>query len=206
MADPGRRQFCQIALGCAAFAAPLLISAAPAQAKEAEAVLKSINSRRSVRAYKPEPVSQKDIDSMLYAAMMAPSAMNEQPWEFVVINDPAVLKQIGEAHRNARYAKKSPLAILVCYNEQKEKLKGMGVIDASLSAQNLMLAAHALGLGSVFTASYPVRETMDSYRGLLNLPGHVVPLGLVIIGHPEIPGARETPERFNKAAIHANKW
>lgn len=196
-------------LGCGAAACMALFPALDAKSAEASGempLFRALKTRRSVRAYTDEPVSEGDIDEMLKAAMDAPSAANEQPWEFVVIRNKDTLAGAGKINKYASFAARAPLAILVCLNERKEKEKGMGVLDVGMSAENLLLAAHGLGLGAVFTGIYPIEERIKGFQRLCGLPDYVIPLGLVVIGHPQIKGLREAEDRYNKAAIHQEKW
>lgn len=199
-----RRQFTQIA-------ALTLIGAGAAQASFAADnktwpdFFDVIDARHSVRAFTEEPVSDADIEKLLRAAMLAPSAANEQPWEFVVIRDKAILGQVGDINHWASYAKNAPVAILVCLNTQKEKEKGMGIIDIGICSENIMLGATALGLGSTFTGIYPHKDRMDGFAKLCGLPDYVQPIGLIILGHPK-NAEFERKEKFNPALIHQNKW
>lgn len=201
-----RRKFIgAMTLGAAgALAVPLAARAAQSETPSMD-VLKAIKIRRSVRAYESRPVPDTALNTILEAAMMAPSAANEQPWEFVIIHDKNILTKVGEINQYASYAKKAPLAILVCLNENKEKIKGMGIIDVSMCAQNLMLAARGLGIGSVFTGIYPEKDRIEKFQKLAALPAGVIPIGLIVLGYPEIPG-EHTADRFNQAAIHNDKW
>lgn len=201
-----RRNFIRaMAAGVASAACfPLAANAGTPEAAPMD-VFKAIKTRRSVRAYADKPVTDADLHTILEAAMLAPSAANEQPWEFVVIRDKNILDKIGEINQYASYAKKAPVSILVCLNENKEKIKGMGIIDVSMCAQNLMLAARGLGIGSVFTGIYPEKDRMDKFQKLVGLPADIIPIGLIVLGYPAITG-EHTVDRFNKAAIHDNKW
>lgn len=164
-----------------------------------------LRERHSTRAFTDQPVSEGDIETMLRCAMQAPSAANEQPWEFIVIRDKAILGKVGDINHWASFAKNAPLAILVCLNSQKEKVKGMAIVDMGLCSENIMLAATALGLGSVFTGIYPDEERMAGFRKLCSLPDFVEPIGLIIIGHAKVT-RHEPVDRFNPAAVHQNKW
>lgn len=198
-----RRKFTQFALlTCAGAAIPGLAQATERTNSDFFNVLKN---RRSVRAYTDAPVSEDDIKIMLECAMLAPSARNEQPWEFIVITDRAVLSEIARINQYASFATKAPLAILLCLNDQKVKEPGMAIIDMGTCAENLMLAATALNLGSVFTGIFPIKERMDGFCNLCNLPAHVKPIGLIVIGHPAIDHHAEV-NRYNPEAIHKNKW
>lgn len=164
-----------------------------------------IRERHSSRAFTEEPVSDSDIEIMLRCAMQAPSAANERPWEFIIIREKEILGQVGDINHWASYAKNAPLGILVCLNTEKEKEKGMGIVDIGICSENLMLAATALGLGSVFTGIYPYKDRMEGFSKLCGLPDFIKPIGLIVIGHPKIT-KHESADRFDPAAIHQNKW
>lgn len=204
-----RRAFLQI-ISIASIGAA--VAALPAKAAETDSskpmdALTALKTRHSVRSYTSQPVSEEDLQLILQAAMQAPSAANQQPWELVVIRDKDTLAKVGEINHYAAFASKAPLAILVCLNQGKEKemTKGMGLIDVSLCAENILLAAHALGLGAVFTGVYPEKDRMAGFQKLLELPEEVLPIGLIVIGHPMM-NVKKVDERFNRKAIHMEKW
>lgn len=188
----------------------LALCTLPVQAIAAESerkmptVLETIKTRRSIRAFTPEAVSDADVKTLLEAAMQAPTAAGQQPWEFVLIRNKEALKKVGSINKYAFYAQKAPLGILICLNQDKEKIKGMGVLDVAMSAENLMLAATGLGLGSTFTGIYPEEDRIKGFQELCNLPPQIIPIGLIVIGHPQSP--KEAASRFNESAIHQEKW
>ncbi len=198
-----RRQFTKAAFltGAGIACLPSLAGAAEANAD----FFTVLNNRHSSRSFTDEPVSNEDIEKILRAAMRAPSAANEQPWEFVVITDKNLLAQVGDINSWARYAKDAPLGILVCLNTQKEKEKGMGIIDIGICSENLLLSATALGLGAVFTGIYPYKDRMEGFSKLCNLPDYIQPIGLIVIGHPKVTDFK-VKEQFNPDAIHYNTW
>ena len=189
-----------------AAAAPQGEGKAPGRPDAPLDVLTALQTRRSVRAYTREPVSDKDIDTVLAAAQLAPSAANEQPWDFVVIRDPKTLAQVGEINHYASYAAKAPVAILVCLDTEKEEIPGMGILDVAMSAENLLLAAHGIGLGGVFTGIFPMVERMEGFRKLLDMPENIIPVGLIVLGHPAIPGLRTAEDRVKPANVHWENW
>lgn len=198
-----RRSFCKA--GILGLSAAGLSGIAYAKDEASDNIFDVIQRRHSVRAYTDQPVSDADVEKMLRYAMMAPSAANEQPWEFIVIRDHALLEQAGSINHYASFAGKAPVAILLCLNEHKEKEKGMGIIDMGACAENLMLAATGMGIGSVFTGIYPYKDRMAGFAKLCQLPDFVQPVGLIVLGYPSIKD--HTPaDRFNPAAIHQNKW
>ena len=122
--------------------------------------LLAIRTRRSIRAYQDKPVPEELTQKLLAAAMQAPSARNQQPWQFIVIDDRALLAKIPGVMPNAAMAAEAPLAILVCAELALEKSQGYWVLDCAAAVENMLLAAHALGLGAVWCGVYP-REPRD---------------------------------------------
>ena len=160
--------------------------------------------RRSIRKYEPRAVPEEDITVLMRAAMAAPSAGNEQPWHFVVIRDRQILEAIPVFHPHAAMLKDASVAILICGDLTLEKYKGFWVQDCSAATQNLLLAATARGLGTVWTAIYPIEDRVVGIRKLLHLPNHVIPLSLVPIGYPfEHPGRAD---RFRADRVHHDQW
>jgi len=162
--------------------------------------LQAIATRRSVRQYTPEPVSDAQVRILLEAAMAAPSAANQQAWQFVVVDRRELLDQIPSFHPYCRFIRQAPLAVVVCGDLSREKLEGrFWVQDCSAATQNLLLAAHAIGLGGCWLAVYPVEERIDGLRRLLHLPEHLVPLNAVALGHPD--GPPKTAERYDPTRV-----
>lgn len=171
-----------------------------------QAAIENIMTRTSIRQYKDQPVEQEKIDIMLKAAMAAPTAVNLQPWHFIVINDKKVIDQLaGPRPTNA------PLMIAVCGDTDKTtmpdgkgKLPDFWVQDVSAATENLLLAAHALGLGAVWTGVYPVMERTAEVANVLNCPQNIVPLAVVRIGYPD--EAPEPKDKFKEENISFNKF
>ncbi len=167
-------------------------------------VLEAIRTRRSVRQYQDKPVPNELIGRLLRAAMSAPSARNGQPWEFVIIDDRRILAEIPSVCPNAPMAASAPVAILVCGDLSREGSPGYWVVDCSAAVENILLAAHGLGLGAVWTGVYPRQARMDGLHRLLKLPEGVVPHSLVVLGYPaEHP---EPQDRFRPERVHWNGW
>jgi nitroreductase len=163
-----------------------------------------INSRRSVRKYTKKEVPDDVVRLILASAMSAPSAGNAQPWHFGVIDDRRLLDEISRIHPQAEMAKDAPLAILVCGDLGLEKYAGNWPLDCAAAVENLLLAAHAIGLGAVWTGVYPNAERMESFRKLLGLPGNMMPHALVPVGYPAEHVPREF--RFQQKRIFRNHW
>ena len=167
--------------------------------------LEAIRTRRSVRRYTSEPVSEKDVQVLLEAAMAAPSAANQQAWHFVVIDERVLLDRIPDFHPYCPFIREAPLGIVVCGDLSLDRTDGMfWVQDCSAATENLLLAAHAIGLGAVWLAVYPIDERVQGIRDLLALPEHLVPLNIIAVGHPaEVP---PPSHRFDPARVSRNRF
>lgn len=166
--------------------------------------IEAIMTRRSIRKYTDKSVPDELVKQLLQAAMAAPSASNEQPWHFVVIKDRKILNEVPSFHPWSHMLKEAALAILVCIDPQLEISKGRGVLDCSAATQNILLAAHALGLGAVWLGIYPVEERMNGMRKLVGLPQGVIPLSLVSLGYPNEKLKKE--DRFIADRVHFDLW
>ena len=173
-----------------------LISCNQQQPKTMEnQVINNILTRVSVRQFTGEPLTQAQVDTLLRAAMAAPSAVNKQPWAFVVISDKQIIDRIGAELPDTRCQNNAPLAIVLC-----------GDLDKALEAaatENLLLAAHSMGLGAVWTGMYPTPRAAQ-VQEMLGLPENIVPLAIVPVGYPaEQPAVKQ---KYNESLIHYNKW
>jgi nitroreductase len=166
--------------------------------------LEALMTRRSVREFTPEPVTEEQINTILSAAMHAPSACNQQPWHFIAVDSREKLNAITEVHPYAKMLKKAPLAVVVCGDLTLETCPGNWVIDCSAATENMLLAAHAIGLSSVWVGIHPVENRVKAIGNLLGLPVHIVPLCLAAVGHPA--GPLPKVNRFKPERIHRNKW
>ena len=172
----------------------------------AEAVLNNIHSRKSVRSYTSQPVSAEQVETLLRAAMAAPTAVNFQPWRFVVITERQQLDELAEVLPYAKMLKQAPLAIVVC-----GETTWMGGAenpywqqDCAAATQNILLAAEALGLGAVWTGVYPNAELYPILHDFLGLPANVQALCAIPVGHP---AADEQPkDKWKPENIHYEKW
>ena len=171
-------------------------------------VFATIRERTSIRKFDPTvPVSDESIEKILRAAMCAPSAMNKQPWEFVVVRDPAQLKAIGDALPYSRVGNGAQAAIVVCGNEDNG-LPGRGkeywIHDCSAASMNILLAAKGLGLGAVWTGVYPGEDRIAAVRKILAIPDGFMPLNVIPLGAPaENP---EPKDKWTPAKVHTDRW
>jgi len=165
--------------------------------------IEAILSRRSIRRYTSQKVSDQLIKELLEAAMSAPSANNEQPWHFIIIDDRNILGEIPKFHPYSGMLKEAPVAILVCVDLDVGK-EGFLAQDGSAATENILIAAHAKGLGAVWLGIYPLKERITGIRKLLNIPDRILPLSLISIGYP----AERIPmeNRYQPSRVHTNRW
>jgi nitroreductase len=164
----------------------------------------AINTRRSIRRFSSEPVSEETIKELLHAAMQAPSARNEQPWHFVVITERKTLDAIAEGHPHAKMLHEAPVAVAVCGELSSDTNRRYWMLDCACATQNLLLSAHTQGLGGVWVAVYPREERIMLLSELLGLPSHVVPLNVIPLGYPA--ERKEPSERFDPEKIHFGRF
>ena len=173
---------------------------------KAEAVLENIHNRKSVRQFTSEPVSDQQIETILRAAMAAPTAVNYQPWRFVVVTDREQLNDMAIILPYAKMLRQAPLAIVVCgettWMDGAENPYWQQ--DCSAATQNILLAAEALGLGAVWTGVYPNLALYPKLQNYLQLPHNVQPLCCIPIGHPA--GNEEPKDKWKPENIHYGKW
>ncbi|MFW5713211.1 MAG: nitroreductase family protein [Brevefilum sp.] len=166
--------------------------------------LEAIFTRRSVRNFRSDPVVEEDIEELLRAGMQAPSAKNEQPWPFVVIDNPELLHAIPDFHPHAKMLMEAPLAILVCSDRKLETKRASWLQDCSAATQNILLAAHAKGLGATWLGIFPDSDRVFGIQDLVNLPKDIRPVSLVALGHPA--SKPEPVDRFKAERVHINQW
>lgn len=160
--------------------------------------------RRSVRSYSDRPVDDSLIAKLLTVAMHAPSAMNEQPWHFIVIRDRKVIDDIESIHPYGKMLKSAPMAILVCGDTTIVKASDFWVMDCANATMNLLLAAHANGLGAVWVSVHPREDREGAISRLVGLPSTVKPLALIPLGYPE--GEVKPKMIQGEDRIHYDRW
>ena len=167
----------------------------------------NIMTRVSVREFTGEKISAEQIDTLLRAAMAAPSAINKQPWAFIVVTDEALIEKLGEALPYSRCSNHPACAIIPCGDLSKAIEGEMGAFwinDVSAATENLLLAAHAMGLGAVWTGLHPDMKRAEMVQKMLSLPEHIIPLCVVPVGVPaEHP---EVKDKYKPENIHYNVW
>ena len=165
-----------------------------------------IHSRKSVRNFTGEAVSKADLEKILKAGMAAPTAVNMQPWYFVVVTERKQLDALGAGLPYAKMLGKAGAAIIVCAEPKSafNRSEQFAVIDASLASENILIAVEAIGLGAVWTAAYPEKDRMEHVRKVLGIPQEIIPLNVIPVGHPT--GEDLPKNKYKKEKIHWEKW
>jgi nitroreductase len=160
--------------------------------------------RRSIRKFKSDKISEEITNKILKAAMYAPSARNTLSWQFLVINKKETLETLAEIHPYGKMLKEAPLAILVAGDKSLESNENYLAINCAAATENILLAAHSLQLGSVWLGIYPKLERMKAMVDLFKLPAEIIPISLVAIGYPN--EEKDFPQRYFPEKIHFNNW
>jgi nitroreductase len=196
-----------ISLGIAALL--LIISSGTLSAqneKTSTDALSVIHNRKSVRHFTGKSVSRDDLITIVKAGMAAPTAVNMQPWSFVIVTDRPSLDILAQALPYAKMLDKAGAAIIVCAIAEKafQGKAEIAIIDSSCASENILLAVESLGLGAVWTGVYPDKERMDAVRKEFNIPEGVIPLNVIPIGYPT--NEDKPKDKFKQENIHWEKW
>ena len=163
----------------------------------------SVFHRTSIRKYvEAKPVEQEKVEKLLRAAMAAPSAKNQQPWEFYVITDRELLVKLTTVNTFAICVAKAPLAIVPCMRKDVTA-PDFAIVDVAAATENILLEADTLGLGACWLGVAPDRGRMDRARALLNLPANLEAFAIIAIGYPAQEKVQE--DRYNAARVHTIK-
>lgn len=166
--------------------------------------LTAIMGRRSIRQYTDEPVTDEQLETLLRAAMAAPSARNQQTWRFIVVRDDAQRLALSEATPYASMIARAPLGLVVCGDSRVEARPGYWTQDCSAAIENLLVAAHATGLGAVWIGVHPIEERVANVRRICGIPDEVMPMSMIAIGHPA--ETKPPSERYEPAYVHRERW
>ena len=177
--------------------------------KNQDDTLSVIAARCSVRSYdQSRDVDGATIEALLKAAMSAPTAVNLQPWEFVVVKDKATLEALAKTNRFGGMIAQAPVAIVVCGDTVQEtngEPNKWWMLDCSAATENLLLAATAQGLGAVWTAAYPHEDRIAAVRSILSIPERYVPLCVVPVGFPADPSVKPK-DKWKPEKVHKEKF
>jgi len=180
--------------------------AGQAETKTLPDALTVIHQRKSVRHYTGQAVDAATLTEIVRAGMAAPTAVNMQPWAFVVVTDKAQLTALAKGLAYGKMLEKAGGAIVVCALPKKayEQKAEFAILDATCATENMLLAIEALGLGGVWVSTYPEPERMDFTRKALGIPEDVIPLNIISVGHPV--GTERPKDKFKPEKIHWGQW
>ncbi len=168
--------------------------------------LEAIFSRKSVRNFTGEAIPAEKLEILLRAAMAAPSAVNMQPWEFILITNRDSLDAMADNLPHGKMLSQAGACIVVCAIPElaHRKLKEYAIIDCTCASQNILLAVEAIGLGAVWVAVYPNIDRIEFVRKFLGIPKDVIPLNAIAIGIPT--GVDQPKDKYKPSKIHYEKW
>ncbi len=167
-------------------------------------VLEAISSRTSIRRFSDKAVENIQLDTILNAGFCAPSAKNKRPFHFVVVRNKTLLEKLSEGSSDVKMLTESPCAIAVCGDKAVQGINEFLIEDCSAAVQNILLAAHAIGLGAVWCGVVRNSEWYKLISSALVLPDKIVPIAVIALGHPD--KKRTATKRFEPAKVHFEKW
>lgn len=174
----------------------------------ADVVMSNILQRKSVRSFTNQPIEKSKLDTLVRAAMAAPTGKDMRPWKFVVVNDKQAMKSLAAQLPYAKMLAEAQAAIVVCGDMSVVDKDGKPSInwtfDCSAATENLLLQAEVMGLGAVWTGAYPYDERVAAVKVALKLPDNIIPLNVIPIGYPK--GNPQPKDKYNADNIHYNLW
>lgn len=162
--------------------------------------MKEIFERISIRKYTDKPVESDKIQQILKAAMAAPSASNQQPWEFYVVSDKEKIRQLSLTSPYAACAENAPLVIVPCYRTEGLRWSETVLLDLSAATENMLLEITSLGLGGVWLCAAPLEDRMSKTEDVLEIPENLRAFALIAVGYPS--ESRKQQNRFDQTRIH----
>ena len=159
-----------------------------------------IFTRVSIRKYQDKPVEKEKTDAILRAAMQAPSAANQQPWEFYVVTNKAVLQELSETSPYTAMTAKAPAALVLCSRKENIIVPELIEVDMALATENILLEIEAQGLGGVMLGVAPFADRMEKVAKAINLPEHLVPFTVVPFGYPAKKNLQQ--DRYDETRVH----
>ena len=166
--------------------------------------MKEIFNRRSVRQYSNRPIEAEKMDKIIRAAMQAPSAGNQQPWEFIVVQERKLLEQLSLLSLYAGPIKGAAAAIVLLGNEEHMRFPENWQMDLSAAAENILLEAVHLELGAVWLGVAPIKDRVEYVAKFFDLPKNIWPFGVIAMGYPETEN--KFVDRYDKSKVHFNRF
>lgn len=162
--------------------------------------MSAIFTRTSVRQFENRPVEPEKIEKILQAAFAAPTAVNQQAWEFVVVTNKEILQQLGKVTQYSTPAANAPAAIVICYNKDNLKVPKMSHIDCAIATENIWLECEELGLGGVMLGIAPFEDRMIALGKILNLPENLAAFTIFPFGYPK--NKKPQKNRYDEKKVH----
>ena len=170
--------------------------------------IQTILTRISTRQFTDQPISDKAVHTILEAGMAGPTAVNARPWSFIVVRDKAMLNKMADCNgRAAEPLRGADMGILVCGDLERafKPAPDYWVVDGSIACQNMILAAHAMGIGSVWLGTWPQENKVAAQKALFNLPEHIVPHSIIAFGYPQEASTKQKL-LYEDDRVHFEKW
>lgn len=167
-------------------------------------IMEAILTRGSIRKYTDQPLTEDEEKLLLTAGFCAPSAANRRPWEFLYISDKNALNDIAENGQFTKMMKQAAACIIVCGNTERLQVHDLLLNDCSAAIENILLAAHGIGLGAVWCGIYEGQEFYTYIKDRFQIPEHIVPTGLIAVGHPA--ETKVQPDRYEENKVHHDIW
>ncbi|MHA1906978.1 MAG: nitroreductase family protein [Candidatus Thorarchaeota archaeon] len=167
-------------------------------------ILEALYTRRSIRKYRMSDIPDEIVQKVLRAAMSAPTSGNQRPWQFVVVRDREKMENLIEAYPYAKMLRDVPVAIMVCFDKDREKYEERWQLDCANATLNMLLAIHGLGFGGLWLEVFPIQERVKMIQDFFGMPDTIVPLAIVPIGHPAEKKPAE--DRYEESLVHYDSW
>ena len=168
-------------------------------------LFQALKTRRSVREFTGARIPAEDIREIIECGTYAPSALNAQPWHFIVVDDTSLFPDLMMIHPYISSLGSASHAIILCADKSLEHAPGNWMLDCSACIQNMLLAAHGLGYGAVWAGIYPAADRMERFSQYFKLPESVSAHSIMVVGCPKNPLPLVT-DRYREEKVHLNKW
>lgn len=167
-------------------------------------IIDPVLSRRSIRKYQKRNLKELHIHRLLNAGMSAPSADDERPWHFIIVQENALKRELSESWPLAHILKDAPVCFVVCGDELLQKQQGCWMLDCAAATQNMLIEAHYLGLGAVWLGIYPVEGRIQRVRSILGAPRSIIPFAIIPVGYSD--EIKEPQTRYDERRVHFQRW
>lgn len=173
---------------------------------DTEINLNNILNRKSVRNFTDEKVDKNDLLKIIKAGMSAPSALNLQPWEFLIFDNHEIIEWMVDLHDYSKMFKTATAGIVVCGNMEKtiEGVEEFWIQDCSAATENILLAIESLNLGGVWLGIYPIENRYQKISNYFKLPENIIPFAVIALGHPS--NNEKSKDKWDDKKLHWNKW